>query len=731
MKHVTICLFACILSLSLSSSSVLAQVGTTTVNQSGQVVTTITPTRTAARPALVQPGIQPPSIDRVIPVHESKVDIFSRIQGQATGPSGDGALQTTQGALRVPTIIGGFEGLGINGFLPPDSNGGIGINHYFEWINVQFAIYNRAGALQFGPVAGNTMFTGMTGPCETTNDGDPVVLFDQLVSRWFVSQFAVSGGANSLCIAISSGSDPTTSTWFLYEYNFGAVFPDYEKYGIWDDMYTMSFHGFTGGFVGLTVGGFDRTAMLASNPAATLQFFNADTQLAGDFFGGLPPRIQGLNNVVAGTPAPFVHMASNEGFGGVDRYSILSLDVDFVTPANTTLGRTDLAAAAFDQNLCGFARNCIPQPGTAVGLDSFGGNTLFQAPVRDLDPTAAVDLRLLAQAPVDVDGADLAGIRWIELQNTGGGWGIRQESTFSPADGIHRWMGSIAMNGTGDIAMAYSASDGIATLPAIWATGRLAADPLNMMTQGETVLRAGVGVQLSASSRWGDYAVLNVDPVDDMSFWNINEYITGGGVWGTYISHFSLRQVLPVELVSFDVIAEGNQAVLSWETASETQNAGFEVEQDRAHLTDWRSLGFVNGAGTTTETQHYTYRTEALEPGRHNFRLKQIDLDGRFEYSPHLEAVMTPPNGFHLTEAYPNPFNPSSRFTLTLSRDQNVRVELFTVLGERVSVLQSGLLVGNEQHSITIDGTGLPSGVYLYRVQGETFSETRSVALMK
>ncbi len=721
----------CVFALLIHISPVQAQVGNTTVNQAGQVVTTITPTATATRPALLTSGSAAQAEARVIPPHESKQDLFARISG--SGPGGDGAVQDTPGTLGAPSILAGFEGLGINGFLPPDSNGGIGPNHYFEWINVQFAIYNRTGTMVFGPAAGNTMFTGLPAPCSTLNDGDPVVLYDQLASRWFVSQFAVSGGANSLCIAISSGSDPVTSTWFLYEYNFGAVFPDYEKYGIWDDMYTMTFHGFTGSYVGAHVGAFDRTAMLASNPAATLQFFNADTDLGGVFFGVLPPRVVGPNTVPAGTPAPFIHMADVGAFGGaMDRYSILALDVDFVTPANTTLGQTDLAAAAFDQNLCGFARNCIPQPGTAVGLDSFGGNTLFQAPVRDLDSGAGVDLRLLAQGPVDVNGADLAGIRWIELQNTGGAWSIRQESTFSPADGRHRWMGSINMNSAGDIAMAYSVSDGTATLPAIWATGRLAGDPLNMMSQGETVLRAGDGVQTHASSRWGDYAVLNVDPMDDTCFWNVNEYVTvaGGAAWGTYISNFCVEP-LPVELGSFDVIGEDNHAILRWETFSETQNVGFEIEHRPAHLTDWQRIGFVEGAGTTLEPQQYAYRSAALDPGRHAFRLKQIDIDGTFEYSSEVEVVMTPPRGYHLTDAYPNPFNPSALFTLTLATDQNVNIELFTVLGERVSVLHSGFLAGNEQHSIVINGAGLPSGVYLYRVQGETFSETRSVALMK
>jgi len=486
-----------------------------------QSVTVKTPVRTATRVALTTTGPSAPGLERNIPAHESKQEIMLRLQGSTPSGKIDAATQTAPGSIGAPTILTGFDGLNTSdnafGIAPPDSDGGIGIEHYFEWVNLSIAIYDRTGTRLFGPVPGNTMFTGLGGPCESNNDGDPIVLYDQLANRWFVSQFAVTGGPNSLCIAVSDGIDPLTSGWYLYEYDFDPVMPDYEKYGIWDDMYTMTFHGFEPGFTGLRLGAFDRNAMLAGDPTAQLQMFNADTHLSGDFFGALPPRVQGPNTVDSGTPAPFVHMASASGFGGTDRYTILELDVDFATPANTTLTRTDLAAAAFDQNLCGWSRDCIPQPGTTLGLDSFGGNTLFQAPGRDLDATAGVDLRLLGQGPVDVDGNDLAGIRWFELQNTGAGWSIRQEGTFAPADGKHRWMGSIAMNGNGDIALGYSVSDGTSTYPSIYATGRLAGDPLNTMAQGETLLRAGTGSQ-TGTSRWGDYAVTNVDPLDDRTF---------------------------------------------------------------------------------------------------------------------------------------------------------------------------------------------------------------------
>lgn len=529
-------LFLAALVLLLTTATVLAQ-----------SPTVLTPTRTDVRVSLVTPVTTPEALPRAIPPHESKEDIFARLRGPAPVGPVDTAVQSAPGTLGAPTILSGFEGLGnLSGALPPDSDGGIGINHYVEWVNLKLAIYSRTGTLVYGPVDGNTLFAGFGGPCETQNDGEPVVLYDQLAHRWFVSQFAVSTSPpGSLCIAVSDGPNPVTSSWYRYEYPFAPVFPNLPKYGIWDDMYTMTFQGFTGptfNYTGLRLGAFDRTALLAGNPTAQLQFFNADTMLSDAFFGALPPRVQGPANVAPGTPAPFIHIADGGWFGGSDRYTVLELDVDFVTPANTTLTRTDLVPAPFDQNLCNGSRNCIPQPGTTARLEAFGGHTLFQAPGRDLDPTGGLDLRMLAQAPVDVNGADRAGIRWIELQNTGGGWSIRQQSTFAPADGRHRWMGSIAMNGAGDIALGYSVSDGTSTFPAIWATGRLTGDPLNTMAQGETVLRAGVGSQTSASSRWGDYAVTNVDPVDDHSFWHINEYLasTASANWATYISHFQL-----------------------------------------------------------------------------------------------------------------------------------------------------------------------------------------------
>ncbi len=186
---------------------------------------------------------------------------------------------------------------------------------------------------------------------------------------------------------------------------------------------------------------------------------------------------------------------------------------------------------------------------------------------------------------------------------------------------------------------------------------------------------------------------------------------------------------IPVELVSFDAQVNGDDVVLNWETSSETNNAGFEVQIMQGD--DWQALGFVEGNGTTTEAQSYSYAAEGMEVGTHTFRLKQIDFDGAFEYSPEVEATIEVAGTHQLSNAYPNPFNPTSQFTLAVATAQQVRAELFNTLGQRVAVLFDGRVEANEVEYVTIDGAGLASGMYVVRVDGERFSDNLSVTLLK
>ena len=188
---------------------------------------------------------------------------------------------------------------------------------------------------------------------------------------------------------------------------------------------------------------------------------------------------------------------------------------------------------------------------------------------------------------------------------------------------------------------------------------------------------------------------------------------------------------LPVELTSFDVQLNGHEAHLTWETASETNNAGFFVEMDAGSTGSFKELAFVEGRGTTEFAQSYAYRVEDLAPGRHGFRLKQIDFDGTFAYHPEVEVVVEMAERFVVEPVYPNPFNPQAQFRFAVQRAQPVRVELYDLLGRRAKVLYKGVAVAGQMQVVRIDGSDLPSGMYVVRVSGVSFVKAQTVTLLK
>lgn len=187
---------------------------------------------------------------------------------------------------------------------------------------------------------------------------------------------------------------------------------------------------------------------------------------------------------------------------------------------------------------------------------------------------------------------------------------------------------------------------------------------------------------------------------------------------------------LPVELAGFDVRLDQNAARLTWQTVSETNNSGFEV-QHAVEDGPFSEAGFVAGHGTTTEARDYAFSVERLEPGRHRFRLKQVDLDGAVAYSPEVEVAVGVPEAFALSDVYPNPFNPRAQFTLAVAAAQHVRVEVFDVRGRQVALLHDGFLEADRTHRFTLEAGSLPSGVYFYRATGETFHAAKPATLLK
>ncbi len=456
--------------------------------------------------------------------------------GNNGGP--DGALQTTTGTAVGTTAGLGFDGLGACAgnttcYDPPDTNGAVGATQYVQWVNAAFAVYDKArGTIAAGfPKTGNTLWTGFGGGCEVNNDGDPIAQYDKAAGRWVLTQFSITNPSTNgylQCVAVSTTSD-ATGTYNRYAFSYGTTqFNDYPKLGVWPDGYYVTYNIFNNGstFAGAKTCAFDRTAMLVG-AAATQQCF----QLSTSYGGLLPSDLDGATAPPAGSPNFLLNFGSNA-------LNLWKFHVDWTTPANTTLtGPTSIPVAAFSA-ACNGGGNCIPQPGTSQKLDSLADRLMYRLAYRHF---ADGHESLVVNHSVTVAGSNrrnsYTGVRWYELR-TPNSPTVYQQGTYAPDTTTSRWMGSIAMDKLGNMALGYSASSG-SVYPSLRYTGRTAGDALGAM-QAENTLLAGGGSQLPNLSRWGDYSSMTVDPVDDCTFWYTTEYLKSSGTfnWSTRIASF-------------------------------------------------------------------------------------------------------------------------------------------------------------------------------------------------
>ena len=426
------------------------------------------------------------------------------------------SIQSVQGGTQVNGPIVNIGGTGnVNGVYPPDTDGDVGPDHYFQMMNLSFAIYDKVGNKLYGPVANSTLWQGFPGPWSGHNDGDPIVLYDEIADRWMASQFAVqaSNGKHYELIAISETGDPLGS-WYRYAFEFD-YFCDYPKLGVWPDGYYATFHMFQGSFKGTAFVAFEREKMLVGDPDAQMVYY-------GEFsskFGFLPSDVDGEAPPM-GTP----NYITGISFFGSHNMQIYEMAVDWDNTANSTLSlAANLSPATFNSDV-----NGIPQPGTGNKLDVMNMVLMFRLPFRKFDGYNV----LLANHTVKVGGK--AAIRWYELRDDGSGWEIYQQGTYAP-DNENRWMGSIAMTANGNIGLAYSVGSS-STHPSLRYTGRTSDAPLGEMNIAEVEIIAGESSQ-TGISRWGDYSCLTPDVSNDSVFWFTSEYMKSNG-WGTRISSF-------------------------------------------------------------------------------------------------------------------------------------------------------------------------------------------------
>jgi hypothetical protein len=196
----------------------------------------------------------------------------------------------------------------------------------------------------------------------------------------------------------------------------------------------------------------------------------------------------------------------------------------------------------------------------------------------------------------------------------------------------------------------------------------------------------------------------------------------------------SVTNEVPVELVSFNAENKEGEVTLHWQTATETNNSGFQIERLKdskiEKLNDWEEIGFVDGKGTTTEAQNYIYKDKNIAPGKYNYRLKQIDFDGTVSYSSEIEVEVSGPSDFALYQNYPNPFNPSTKIKFALPLKTNVVISIYNSIGEKVAEAFRGDLETG-YHEVDFNAERLSSGVYIYRIESEKFVSSKKMLLLK
>jgi hypothetical protein len=440
----------------------------------------------------------------------------------------DPAVQTEVLPLVRTTTILNFDGVNgttAGGVYPPDTNGSVGSTQFVLITNFDYEVFDKTtGALQLGPARINSVWSGFGGQCESDNGGDPIALWDKMGQRWVLEQLEYFvGNQNLVCVAVSTSSDATGS-YNRYSFSFGSSLPDYPKLGVWPDAYYLSVNSFGAGFAEPCA--LDRAAMLAGQ-AATMVCFSPNSQN----FSFLPSDVDGTTLPPAGAPDHFLEIGN-----GTNTLNYWDFHVDFVNTKNSTFTGPHTITVPSYSLACGGFSDCEPQPSPGESLDSLGDRLMYRNAYRNFGDHETM---LVSHSVKPGSGATSQGaMRWYEFRATppGSTFTLYQAGTYQNKN-ISLWMGSVAMDKAGDIALGMSASSSSLN-PAIVYTGRIPADPLGKMESPKIVAK-GTGVQVNGGGRWGDYSSMSIDPADDCTFWYSQEYYNSNGTnWVSHVASF-------------------------------------------------------------------------------------------------------------------------------------------------------------------------------------------------
>ncbi len=472
-------------------------------------------------------------------------------------------------------------------------------------IGTNFTVYDKAGVKLAGPTSFRSLAPAGD-PC-ATSVSDPIIHFDRLANRWFLLEM---GGANNrLCTYVSNTENPVSGGWKFYGYATPST-PDYPKCSIWPNAYVCAVNE---SGTGAKVYAFDRENMLAGITARPAQRFTTVAKLAGYGFQTLLPATfmgSAANPPPVGAPIILARHNDDEAHAGTsantstDFLDLYALNLNWSTPASSnisTLPKINIAEFnSWLRNYSDFAS--VPQPGSTALLDPIREVLMNSVIYRNLGTyQSIVGTFVTNQNPARTGTVVDAGLRWFELQNTGSGWTLRQEGTYSPADGAtHHLIGAVATDKQGNIGFGFNVTKTSAPIiyPSLAYSGRLATDSLGVMTQVETTVAAGAAVE--TSGRWGDYYQMTVDPADDCTFWFVGMYRPSGS-WQTRAQNFkfsSCSGVVPTTYTVSGAVTTSTGAGVSGVTVSSGGSSG---SSDTAG--SYAIIGLANGSYTLTPSK--------------------------------------------------------------------------------------------------------------------------------
>ena len=562
-----------------------------------------------------------------------------------------------------------FDGISIDesgGATPPDPSGAVGPNHYINAVNTALKIFDKSGNLLVGPTRlGSFLGNG-------SNGGDPIILYDQLADRFFVSQFGTA--TNSLILGVSETSDPTGS-YYVYEFVFDS-FPDYPHYSIWHDGYYLTANK-SGEVVyvierDVILNGGDDPKIVGFSPPGVV--FNPNTVKS--------PAAANLTGFIYPENVPgYLTYLQDDGWSSTitnDHLKVWEIVMDWVSPSNSTISNpVEIPLNAFDSVFAPFGTGDLEQPGTGQKIDMIGGIISFATNYRMFENHNS----WLITFNVDVDGNDTSGIRWVELRNSSSeGWTVHQEGTYAPDDGNSRFMGSSAIDAQGNIGLGFNIGSPTMQVGVSY-TGRYESDPLGEMTQEESIIVDGAGVQ-TYSNRFGDYSHLTIDP-DGFTFWHTAEYFKENNSWQSRVASFKFSAGFENDLSVVDIVNPENGILSNSETVKiAIRNLGTESQ------TNFPVKLYLDGVLMATET--YTGTINVGDEANYTFsQTLDLSIQGQ-TYSIGAEVIL-----------------PTDQYSINDAKNEDVRHLYSNDLGVlSIDSPQTGSGLTEETVSITIKNYG-------------------------